>query len=286
MINDRLPICLPTEVNAFVSSEERSQLEAQLENYFRAYVVGEKYFIKVGTSEKDCFFQSLKREVKTYKMFHLSSIRCPKLVWHYIGDDIVVLVTEKIPGSPLADRREAFHLPPNVLVENLLPDIAKIRKVETPPHWVSSYHRDEKVQKYCKILHSHLPARLRTALESLVGHLHTQNNIGFSHGDLLPKNILFYHEHYWFIDWEWADLRPYSYDPALFALFSLDPLLGLTCFEKWSQFWNPIELYRDAVVIALREMKIWLTQATNKTERVKYAALWQRTLEEAIRWLM
>ncbi len=285
-MNEISPIYFPEALASFLTREECFSIEKTLEKQMRVSMLTERYFVKAGVSNDPKNIQSLKNEIKVYTTFSPDSIGYPKLKWYRIDNNLVILILERIDALALAERRDAFNIHPSANTESILSEISKLERAKIPENWPVSYHRDEKIEKYGKIVFPYLPQDIRIALDSLVGSLHMNENLVFSHGDLLPMNIMINQEQYWFVDWEWADIRPASFDPAFFLLFSRPPSDGITFFEKCHMFWNPVELYRDTVVISLHEMKLWITQVDPSSLQVKRINMWLLVLKEAVEWLM
>lgn len=276
----------PKELAALLSPEATAQIASMLREHARASLITEDSFIKIGIAqrENDPYFQSLEHERHVYTTVQFPPICYAKLRWHYTDGTMIILVTERIEASALGNRRDAFALPAGVNSEEIFAEIAKIGTGKVPEHWLSTYEREKKAAGYLKRLSPHIPQLLTMHSEELFERLSFVGEPVLSHGDLLPTNILMRQGRYWFIDWEWADLRPASYDAALFTLFSRPPYQALSLFEQLDHLWDPVELYRDAVVIALRELKILVfqSQSTHQDSMI----MWVRTLEEAVRWLL
>lgn len=281
-MSELFSICLPKAIGTFLTNEECSHLEKTLKEQMRAPLLTARYFVKAAASTEIKRYQSLQREIKVYTNFYSHDVRYPKLKWHHIDDNLVILIVERIHAVALAERRDAFTIHPLARVESVLNEISQLGAAKIPQHWHPSYHRDENVEKNANAVSPYLPGDIRSTLDSLVGRLHTNEHLAFSHGDLLPMNVMVNKEQYWFVDWEGADIRPASFDPAYFLLFSHSPLDGIKFFEKLYRFWDPVELYRDTVVISLHEMKLWMQvePGSLQTERI---ALWLHVLEESVR---
>jgi hypothetical protein len=286
LVNEHVSIGLPEAIDSFLTKEERFSLEKTLRERTRASLLTERYFIKAGFSTEGRRFQSLQNEINVYTDFCFPDVKYPRLKWHHIDTHLVILLIERIQAFALAERRDAFTLPPHAHVEAVLDEISQLKAAKIPHNWHARYHRDENVEKYIKAVSPYIPENTRCSLDSLAGNLHTNENLVFSHGDLLPMNIMANKEHYWLVDWEYADIRPTSFDPAYFLLFSHHPSDGIKLFEKRYRFWDPVELYRDTVVISLHEMKLWITQVEPGSLQTERITMWQHVLEECVRWLM
>lgn len=125
-------------------------------------------------------------------------------------------------------------------------------------------------------------------MNSLIGKLQNQESSQFSHGDLIPTNILKDElGQYWFIDWEWAGNRTPSYDKTLFLLFSQSPLSAIGKMKDHSSDSNDLkEMYADSLLISAREIKNWMQVGTVTVEqRNHYISLWKKTFEQALKGL-
>jgi thiamine kinase-like enzyme len=172
-----------------------------------------------------------------------------------VDDALVFMVMDRVYAEPLANRSNGFAVSGPVHAGAVLEEIRKLQAVDIPGDWVSAYHRGQKILAYLEVIHSHLPARMIRVLGSIGTQWDSGRGVVLSHGDLIPPNIMVRDGCYWFVDWEWAGLRPPSYDPALFLLFSRRPDEVLGLFDKTGGPWDTEELYKDCVVIAAREIK-------------------------------
>ena len=90
----------------------------------------------------------------------------------------------------------------------------------------------------------------------------------FTHGDLLPRNILRHGDAYLFLDWEWASFRSPRYDDTTLRLFTGGP--------------PPANL--DAVAIALRELRLW--RGADLPVRGLVISRWEGILWEILRKIL
>ncbi|MCT1902907.1 phosphotransferase [Oceanobacillus sojae] len=272
-------------IHTYINKLEIKALESKLKSKQRAFLLTEKYFIKVGTAKEKAFYISLLNEIEMYKFLSSDILQIPKLVDYFQNERYIVLILEKITGSTLAANRNDFTMQKDIDSKNVLKEIKNISKLKEYPENVSVLNRDSKAEGYFKMIYKELDAETRRSTEHLIGTLNQSAKLVFSHGDLIPTNIIKNRNQYYIIDWEWAGLRPDTYDTALFLLFSGCPVQRLSQFDKLDSCWGLMELYRDALLIASREIKNWLDVKDSLMQK-KYVKLWLDTLKEAEKRLL
>ena len=108
------------------------------------------------------------------------------------------------------------------------------------------------------------------------------NDLFFSHGDLIPSNILYKDNDFIFIDWEWAAYRSKTFDLTLFLLFSNIPHCVILNFKNYFDNNSLKSAYLDTLLISLREIKNWkneLSYTINKEQKIE---MWILTLQKAV----
>ncbi|WP_040982886.1 phosphotransferase [Oceanobacillus jeddahense] len=268
------------KIHSYINKQEIKDLENKLKSRQRAFLLTDKYFIKVGTAKEKEFHSSLLNEIKIYKFLCSDILHTPKLVDYFQNERYVLLILERITGSALGASRNDFTIQQNIDSKDILKEIKKIGKLKEYPEDINVLNRDSKLEKYFQVIYKKLDTKTRQNTERLIGTLNQNVKLVFSHGDLIPPNIIKKGELYYIIDWEWAGLRPDSYDTALFMLFSGSPLQRLSQFDKLDSCRDRMELYRDVILIASREIKNWL-EVKDFPVQEKYIKLWSDTLKEA-----
>ncbi|MFD2131164.1 phosphotransferase [Pseudogracilibacillus auburnensis] len=274
-----------SNINIYLDEKELVNLNSQLTLKQRATLITEKHFIKVGISTGREFFNSLFNEMNIDKTLKCSMVTTPKLLDFFHNEECIILIFEKIEGITLGSHRNDFTLQLDIAFNELFNVIKNIAEIKNYPKNIDVLNRDMKAANYFEKIYKRLDMETRGALECLIGKLHQNPYLVFSHGDLIPTNIIKTKRSYYIIDWEWASLRPSTYDAALFILFSSCPLDGVRKIEKLFRYWDPMELYRDAIIISAREIKNWL-DVKDSTIKEKYIKIWLKTLKKATRWLM
>lgn len=245
--------------------------------------MNEAYFVKIASNDGSVFFlTSIVHEINVYKQFN-GKENIPVLLYSHVDSTQAILVLGRIQGYTLAQKRDAFMIGEQINKAKLLSQINEVAKWPIPSSWKSSYNRDEKLDSYLKQLSSLLPDEDLKKLERLRGTLHRDCRMSLSHGDLLPMNIIQSDNHYAFLDWEWAGVRPASFDPVVFILFAGEPIEQIDTFAELTTFWEEKELYRDALIVGLREMKngMHLHAQIKKEEAInRWKQVVQRTLRK------
>jgi len=279
---------LARALNSYLTEEEIGDLYAMLTRRSRVSRPFRNWFVKARTRGDQYGFGALQNEVRFYRTFESLPIKVPRLHAMSFTDDWAVLVYERIQGSPLAEHRNSYTMRYDANLNAVLAEVRKLQAVACPEGYPGEYERSTKLAKYLPIIRTQLTGDACSFLEAACDRWSCAPPPlpVLSHGDLLPVNILLDgNQNYWLVDWEFAAPRPASYDPALLVLFSNWPLKGVSMLRGFDSLWSLSELYKDAIVIAAREVKNWLTQVEEEPLRSDRVCLWVAVLEEAIRCL-
>ena len=110
-----------------------------------------------------------------------------------------------------------------------------------------------------------------------------EDNMVFSHGDLIPGNILVSGDDFVFVDWEWVGFRSKTYDLVMFLLFSNIPNQILLDFNNYFFDDNLLfSAYMDAVLISLHEIKNWKNEKIFTANKDNMIDMWHLTLQLAL----
>ncbi|MDI7248711.1 MAG: phosphotransferase [Bacillota bacterium] len=268
----------------FLGGEEVDRLLALLARRARVAIATGRWFVKARTDGDPYGLETLRQELRFLQVPPGLPVRVPALRGHYASERVVVLLFDRLEAAPLAEKRNAFCLRAGARVEAVLEEVLALQRVAPLHHVPVEYERRSKLGKYLPLIAPQLDPDTVSFLEDAVLSWADASEVVLSHGDLLPANILLDRSGgYWLVDWEYASLRPPSYDPALFLLFSHPPAEGVELIAGLTGPWEREELYRDAVVIAAREIKNWMTQVPAGPEQARNIELWRQALRQAIK---
>jgi aminoglycoside phosphotransferase (APT) family kinase protein len=268
----------------FLGPEEVDRLVDLLAHSARVAIPSARWFVKARTRGDPHGLSALRHELRFLQTCPGLPVRVPALRSHYVSDDLVILLFDRLDAVPLAEKRNAFRLREGAQVDAILEDVLHLQNVNPPGSLRPEYERGSRLGKYLPVIARELESDTLSFLEDASRSWTTAAKLVLSHGDLLPANILLDRGgSYWLVDWEYASLRPPSYDPALFLLFSRPPVEGIELLESLASRWDRQDLYRDAVVIAAREIKNWMTQVPPGPSQVAHIELWRQALRGAIR---
>ncbi|TSB46618.1 phosphotransferase [Alkalicoccobacillus porphyridii] len=249
---------LSTKLLSFVNETEFAELGHAIKKKQRITYTNQLYFIKIALKENNPFIHSLLNEIETNNYLTNQPINCPKMLWSYSDTRVVILVFEKLIGQVLACQRDAFNIEVTGVHTQILQHIIQLQRISIPEAWTELTNRDDTLKNYYHYIKSCLPKQTAKGIKNLMGDFHGSPNMVFSHGDLLPMNIINSNHTYHFIDWEWAGVRSASFDPVLFMLFSRKPEIQIHKLSALSEYWEPLDIYKDALMISLREIKNWM----------------------------
>jgi hypothetical protein len=252
----------------------------------RVHFFSDELHIKICDPYAEKFESALQNQIKIYENYKEFFIPIPELVYAFF-DGVCIIATRKIDGQPLGAGRNDFRLNRAVDIGKIIKSIGDIRKFPIVDNWKGKkYDRNEKITEYADSVRKYLGDELyEDIFNSITTRAGSPPKICFSHGDLLPSNIIMdKNEDLWFVDWEWAMNRTEFYDITYFTLFSHSHDENIA---KLSQLTNDkqclAEMYCDSVSIALHEIKNW--QNSDFIGKEYYMCMWKKTLKKALNGL-
>jgi len=272
---------LPEAIRGFLTADAFKDLADRIQRGEAVTKVTGRYVVKVRTMAQPYYLKTLDNERRFLTLGPDLPIGLPKVVFADFTEARGILVLEMIEGRALAERREDGGLAWSVQ-QDVLGRIAMMQRTALPKGWAGAHDRNAKVHQYLAALSSsgeEFAKDVVRALQSAVGRLGVGVDPVISHGDLHPMNVLRSDDRFWFIDWEYAGIRPASFDPATFVIYANDPRAGVMRLPLVGGPWNVRELYEDAFVLAARQVKNWLTQEPTGTLSRVRAAVWAETVK-------
>jgi len=270
----------------FLVREEVDRLLDLLARTARVAIPSGRWFVKARTDADRYGLNAIRHELRFLQGHPCLPVRVPALRGHHVSDEVVILVFDRLEAVPLAEKRNAFRLHTGARADGILEEVLRLQGAVPPQDLPMEYERGTKLKRYLPVIAPQLDSDTVSFLELASRSWTPAPEVVLSHGDLLPANILADRDgSYWLVDWEYASLRPPSYDPALFLLFSHPPGEGIELLEGLADRWDRRELYRDAIVIVAREIKNWMTQVPPGPVQLEHIELWKQALQQAIRHL-
>jgi hypothetical protein len=236
--------------------------------------------IKICRPDENKFYNSLQNQIKIYENYKEFPILIPELIYAFF-DEICIIATRKIDGSALGGGRNDFALNFPIDDKKIINCIFDIKKLPVVDNWNVTYDRRQKTREYADILREYIGENLYGNILDINDGDKTERIKCFSHGDLLPSNIILDKKgDFWFVDWEWAANRTEFYDRTFFTLFSDNPIKGIIKLSELAENKKTREeMYRDGILIALREIKNWLN--IDFIQKEYYINIWKKALIEA-----
>lgn len=246
------------KLKKYFQKEEIEKLFEGLESNQRANILNEKYFAKIGKNTNKLFYTNLVKEINFYNQ-NKGNKNLPNIIDSYIDGEYCLIVLDKIKGQVLGTTRNEFDLK---LSEETRLDISKsvlnIKNINVTFSLDKDYNRKEKLDKYfeksLKYLEVNTINKIKDIYEDIIK---DDSNYVLSHGDLICPNIMICDNKILFIDWEFISLKPEYYDLAYFLLFSKENN-SLDIIKNFKFNINTKELYKDGIIICLKEIQNWI----------------------------
>lgn len=275
-IKDRLLSFLGNKNSVFL---EKVAAEIS-KGYYSAFIIDD-LFLKISAAD-NFHFTSLRNEILIGNPQYENRILKPKIMFSYYSENIVIKLEERIEAVPLGEKRDDFSIEIDYNKDKLIEKIKLISKVNVEnKNNLSSYNRSNKILNRLNDCNEYIKPSLARKCIAIVNTC-AEDKLYFSHGDLIPSNILLKDDDFIFIDWEWAAYRSETYDLTLFLLFSDTPYCAVSDFENYFDKRLLLSAYIDSVAISLREIKNWKAEKAyikDKDERIK---MWTLTLQQAV----
>lgn len=224
----------------------------------RVSMTNDSYFVKVGRNTNKLFFKNLITEINLYKD-NYNNGNLPSLIDYYIGDEICVLVLKIIKAKTIGTERNQFNLHLSKASRYLIIDnVLNIKNMNIKGNLDNTYSRRDSLDKYLNLSKMYISRNIYNQIISKYDFIIKEEEPRVvSHGDLISTNIMLDKNKVYFIDWEFASLKPMYYDLAYFLLFSKVN----NCFdiiledEKYKTSINFSELCKDGIILCLKEIQ-------------------------------
>jgi thiamine kinase-like enzyme len=239
----------------YVTPQEISKIKNEIENKQRANILTKKHFLKIGKNTDQLFFENLVKEIELYKL-NKNNENFPVIVDSYVDNNCCILVLEKIKGIALGDSRNDFEI--NITDadrKEIINKIKEIKNIKINIELKNSYERAKSLSKYFERSKKYLTKKQINYINKCKTYIteYNEENV-ISHGDLICPNIMFTNKKPIFIDWEFIEYRPFSYDVAYFMLFSKEK----NCFDYVEEInIDTEEVLKDGIILCLKEIQNW-----------------------------
>ncbi len=274
-IKDRLLSFIGNKNSIFLE-----KITAEISKDYYLAVIIDDLFLKISTAD-NFHFASLCNEIFVGNPQYENQILKPKIIFSYHSDNIIIKLEERIEAVPLGEKRDGFSIKINYNKDKLIEKIKLISKVNIDhKNNLLPYNRRIKILDYLNDCNEYIkPSLVQNCIN--IADICAEYKLYFSHGDLIPSNILLKDDDFIFIDWEWAAYRSETYDLTLFLLFSDTPYCSVSDFTDHFDERLLLSAYIDSVAVSLREIKNWKNEKIYikyKDERIN---MWLLTLQKA-----
>lgn len=251
------------------------------DDYYFKYAFND-YFFKIATCN-NFHYKPLCNEIRLGNINFANQLLKPKILFTYYSENIVVKIEERIDSVPLANKRDDFSTRIDCDKTKLIEKIKLISEVKLESDIkFPRFNRKVKIFKYideCADLLN--PTIIQKCLK--IADYSVEDNLVFSHGDLIPGNILVSGDDFIFVDWEWVGFRSKTYDLVMFLLFSNIPNQILLDFNNYFIDDNLLfSAYMDAVLISFHEIKNWKNEKIFTDYKDNMINMWRLTLQLAL----
>ena len=97
------------KLKKYFSENDIDKLLEKLESKQRSFLINNNYFVKIGKNSNKFFFDNLIKEIDIYKN-NQGNQNLPNLIDYYIGDNVCLIILERINGKTIGQNRNEFNL--------------------------------------------------------------------------------------------------------------------------------------------------------------------------------
>lgn len=243
------------KLKKYFSENDIDKLLEKLESKQRSFLINNTYFVKVGKNSNKFFFDNLIKEIDIYKN-NQGNQNLPNLIDYYIGDNVCLIILEKIIGKTIGQNRNEFNLN---LTENerinIIKNVLDIKNIKINNNLDNSYNRKECLQKYLEASKMFLDENIYNKIRKLQDKIIIEKyERVIAHGDLISTNIMLNKDNVIFIDWEFISYKPKYYDLIYFLLFSKTDN-SIDIIDEIDFNIDKKEAIKDGIILCLKEIQ-------------------------------
>lgn len=243
------------KLKKYFSENDIDKLLKKLESKQRSFFINNNYFVKIGKNSNKFFFDNLIKEIDIYKN-NQGNQNLPNLIDYYIGDNVCLIILEKIIGKTIGQNRNEFNLN---LTENerinIIKNVLDIKNIKINNNLDNSYNRKEYLQKYLEASKMFLDENIYNKIRKLQDELIIEKyERVIAHGDLISTNIMLSKDNVIFIDWEFISYKPKYYDLIYFLLFSKTDN-SIDIIDEIDFNIDKKEALKDGIILCLKEIR-------------------------------
>lgn len=243
------------KLKKYFSENDIDKLLEKLESKQRSFLINDNYFVKIGKNSNKFFFDNLIKEIDIYKN-NQGNQNLPNLIDYYIGDNVCLIILEKINGKTIGQNRNEFNL--NLTKNeriNIIKNVLDIKNIKINNNLDNSYNREECLQKYLEASKMFLDEKIYNKIRKLKNEIISEKyERVIAHGDLISTNIMLNKDNIIFIDWEFTSYKPKYYDLIYFLLFS-KTYNSIDIIDEFDFNIDKKEALKDGVILCLKEIQ-------------------------------
>lgn len=243
------------KLKKYFSENDIDKLLEKLESKQRSFLINNNYFVKIGKNSNKFFFDNLIKEIDIYKN-NQGNQNLPNLIDYYIGDNVCLIILEKINGKTIGQNRNEFNL--NLTKNeriNIIKNVLDIKNIKINNKLDNSYNREECLQKYLEASKMFLDEKIYNKIRKLKNEIISEKyERVIAHGDLISTNIMLNKDNIIFIDWEFTSYKPKYYDLIYFLLFS-KTYNSIDIIDEFDFNIDKKEALKDGVILCLKEIQ-------------------------------
>ena len=243
------------KLKKYFSENDIDKLLKKLESKQRSFFINNNYFVKIGKNSNKFFFDNLIKEIDIYKN-NQGNQNLPNLIDYYIGDNVCLIILERINGKTIGQNRNEFNLN---LTENerinIIKNVLDIKNIKINNNLDNSYNRKEYLQKYLEASKMFLDENVYNKIRKLQDEIIIEKyERVIAHGDLISTNIMLSKDNVIFIDWEFISYKPKYYDLIYFLLFSKTDN-SIDIIDEIDFNIDKKEALKDGIILCLKEIR-------------------------------